>query len=160
MSTTAGSHLAYFSEQQCARQWRAFLQALAAELAEQMADEEIQSFMYVLGRRMGAAVQPREAETLEEMEAAANEVWRDLDWGVVRLKDVQTSLEIVHACAPFRAAFGPDGVRWAGALLEGIYSRWLESFGAGDDLVLRQIEVEEAEVDSYRFRLAHRSLFG
>lgn len=32
MSNSFGSHLAYFSEQQCGRQWRAFLGALAEEL--------------------------------------------------------------------------------------------------------------------------------
>ncbi|PWN56870.1 cellulose biosynthesis protein BcsD [Abyssibacter profundi] len=160
MSNSFGSHLAYFSEQQCGRQWRAFLGALAEELAEQMSDDEIQSFMYVLGRRMGESVQPAEASTLEEMEAAANAIWADWNWGLVRFKDVQTSLEIIHDCAPFRAAFGAAGISWSGALLEGIYSRWFEAFGAGDDLVLRQIEIEEGEVDSYRYRLAHRSLFG
>ena len=160
MSNSFGSHLAYFSEQQCGRQWRAFLGALAEELAEQMSDDEIQSFMYVLGRRMGESVQPAEASTLEEMEAAANAIWADWNWGLVRFKDVQTSLEIIHDCAPFRAAFGAAGISWSGALLEGIYSRWFEAFGAGDDRVLRQIEIEEGEVDSYRYRLAHRSLFG
>lgn len=160
MANALESSLKYFARQQVSPQWQGFLQALADELSAQMPAKEIESLMYVLGRRMAGSLRPDVSGTLEQMEADINAVWAGMSWGWVSLKDVQTSLEIVHHCAPFRAAFGAESAGWAGALLEGIYSLWFEAFGAGDDLVLRQIEFEAGSVDLYRFRLAHRSLFG
>lgn len=154
------SSLNYFAGQQVSAQWQGFLQALSGELQQQMPTAEIESLMYVLGRRMGQDMQPDVGGTLEQMQSAINDVWAAMNWGWASVKDVQTSLEIVHHCAPFRAAFGDGGVQWAGALLEGIYSLWFEEVGGGDDLILRQIELEAGTVDVYRFRLAHRSLFG
>lgn len=154
------SSLKYFAGQQVSRQWQGFLHALSDELQQQMPAEEIESLMYVLGRRMGQDIRPDVGGTLAQMQDAINDVWASMNWGWVSVKDVHTSLEIVHHCAPFRAAFGEEGLQWAGALLEGIYSLWLEELGAGDDLILRQIELEAGSVDVYRFRLAHRSLFG
>lgn len=160
MANQLESSLKYFSGQQVSTQWQGFLKALSDELRQQMPAEEIESLMYVLGRRMANDIRPDVGGTLEQMQAAINDVWAAMNWGWVNVKDVQTSLEIVHCCAPFRAAFGDDALQWAGALLEGIYSLWFEEIGAGDDLVLRQIDMEAGSVDSYRYRLAHRSLFG
>ena len=160
MANQLESSLKYFAGQQVSTQWQGFLQALSGELQQQMPAEEIESLMYVLGRRMGQNVRPDVGGTLDEMQDAINDVWASMNWGWARLKDVQTSLEIVHHCAPFRAAFGNGGAHWAGALLEGIYSLWFEEVGGGDDLILRQIEHEAGSVDVYRYRLAHRSLFG
>ena len=160
MANQLESSLKYFAGQQVSTQWQGFLQALSAELQQQMPAEEIESLMYVLGRRMAQDIRPDVGGTLDQMQTAINDVWAEMSWGWASVKDVQTSLEIVHHCAPFRAAFGDEAVQWAGALLEGIYSLWFEELGAGDDLILRQIEVEEGSVDVYRYRLAHRSLFG
>ena len=144
--------LQYFASRACDPQWRLFLRTLADE-------EEIRAFFYVLGPRMAEADPIDPVETLEELEEAINRRLGDTGWGWVMIRDVHSSLEFVHSCAPLRAAFGDEAMSWSGALLEGMYAVWMKALGAGDELQLRQIGEAEGVVDTMRFRLAHPSLF-
>lgn len=151
--------LQYFASRACDPQWRLFLGTLADELNEQMDVEEIRAFFYVLGQRMAEAEPIAEVETLEELEASINQRLDASGWGWTVIRDVHSSLEFVHSCAPLRAAFGEDSLAWSGAILEGMYAVWLKALGAGDELQLRQIGEPEGAVDTLRFRLAHPSMF-
>ena len=159
MNETETGSLRYFMDGVREPRWGGFLRVLADELNDQMSVEEIRAFFYVLGKRLAEQAPLGDAESLEDLEAAANRYFKAHGWGWMRVRDVQTSLELVHACAPMRAAFGDGGMAWAGALLEGLYSAWLYELGAGEELTLRQIGDPEGVVDTLRFRLAHPSMF-
>lgn len=159
MNDIERSALRFFAARACDRQWQLFLRTLADELNDQMDVEEIRAFCYVLGQRMAEASPIPEVETLDALEQVLNQRFGDMDWGWVMIRDVHSSLEFVHSCAPFRSAFGDAGMAWAGALLEGMYAIWLRQLGAGEELQLRQIGEAEGDADTMRFRLAHPSLF-
>jgi len=159
MNETETGSLRYFMADAREPRWGGFLRVLSDELNDQMNVEEIRAFFYVLGKRLAEQSPLGNAESLEDLETGANAYFRQIGWGWMRVRDVQTSLELVHACAPLRSAFGDEGMAWAGALLEGLYSAWLHEIGAGDELTLRQIGDAEGAVDTLRFRLAHPSLF-
>ena len=159
MNETESSSLQYLMSRTEAPKWAAFLRVLADELNAQMSVEDIRAFFFVLGQRLGEAESIGEPESLDDLESLANQYFDRQGWGILQIRDVHTSLELVHHCAPLRAAFGDQAMKWSGGLLEGIYTAWLEQMGAGGELQLRQIGEIEGGMDTMRFRLAHESMF-
>ena len=159
MNETESVSLQYLMARTRSPEWLDFLRVLADELNEQMSAEELRAFFYVLGRRLADDAPIGEVESLEELEQAANAFMQQQGWGWVSIRDVHTSLELVHSCSPLRAAFGDAAMDWSPALLEGVYSVWMRQMGAGDELELRQIGDAEGARDTLRFRLAHPSMF-
>lgn len=143
--------------------WAGVLRALADELAAQMSPSEIRAFFAVLGRRwarsLPLASSLHRGSDLAAFESAANETLSAADWGWVRIRDLGSSVELQHSCAPLRSAFGDQAMEWAGGLLEGLYEEWLRGQGADRDLVLKQIGPAEGGADTLRFRLAAAEYF-
>lgn len=159
MSDLEQQSLRYFTQRECDPQWQAFLSALSAELSEQLSLPELRGFFYAVGARMAAQSPVESGTSLNDMEQAFNR-WLSLrNWGFVKIEDRHNALEFLHSCAPLRAAFGEQGMVAAGAIIEGLYSAWLQQVGIEEQLELRQIGVAEGIADTLRFRLAHRSLF-
>lgn len=159
MSDIEHDSLRYFAARACDEQWRAFLTALADELADQMPLEEMRGFFFAIGTRMAAGQALASIESIQILEDKMNAWFVAHGWGWTRVRDLQNSLEFQHACAPLRAAFGEKALPAASALLEGMYTTWLSQVGAGGDLELRQIGGAEGPADVFRFRLAHASAF-
>lgn len=159
MSDIEEGSLQYFLSRICDGQWAGFLRALADELNEQMPPEELRAFFYVVGSRMARERPLPPGSTLGELERNVNDYFGSIGWGWARVRDLHSSLEFLHACAPLRQAFGDASVPWAGAVLEGIYATWLKQLGAAGQLELHQIGSVEGPADSLRFRLAHPSYF-
>lgn len=143
--------LEYFSEQQCASQWRGFLSALAGEFTEQLPAEDLRALWRRIGERFAAATPLGDCQTLDDLEAAINRIWAQLNWGWVRIDDQGDALAIRHHCAPLRAAFGAQALPWSAGYLEGAYQSWFSSLGIDPGLHIRQApEV----LDALEFRLA------
>lgn len=159
MNDVEQASLNYYQSFACSEQWAEFLHALASELQAQMSPEENRAFFYVLGGRIAARMPLPGTATLEAFERSANERFRQIRWGWTQIRDVHSSLEIVHHCAPFRQAFGDAAMAWSSGLLEGVYSYWLKQLGAGQELQLRQVGHADAASDTLQFRFAHASLF-
>lgn len=159
MSDIEQTSLQYYQSSGCSAQWGDFLKTLASELDAQMSAEENRAFFYVLGARLADRLSLPQADTLEALEQSINVQLRSIRWGWTRIRDIHSSLEIVHACAPMRQAFGDAAMSWSGGVLEGLYAGWLKQLGAGDELQLRQVGQPEGPTDALRFRLAHPSLF-
>lgn len=159
MSNLDQGSLQYFMARSCDPQWRDFLSALAEELASQMPSDQLRAFFHIIGRRMAEAHPLRAGESLAQLETHVNRYFASIQWGWVRLKDQQASVEFAHACAPLRAAFGASAMEWCGAVLEGMYAAWLKQMGSGDALELRQVGHAEGLSDTITFRLAHASAF-
>jgi hypothetical protein len=154
MSDVERRSLDYFMSQASQPQWQGFLSALAAELNQQMPPAELRAFFYLVGQRMGEAEPLSAAQSLGDLEREANTYFGQVGWGWMYVRDMQTSLEFLHSCAPLRRAFGETSLHWASGLLEGLYSAWLRQLGAGAPLVLQQIGMPEGGADTLRFRLA------
>ncbi len=158
MSDIEQQSLRYFIQRGCDPQWQDFLYAMSEELSEQLSLPELRGFFYAVGARMAAAAPVAAGSSLAELELAFNDWLAQRDWGFVRIHDRQSALELTHACAPLRAAFGERGMAAAGAIIEGLYSTWLTQVGVDDKLALRQIGEAEGPADVLKFRLAHQNL--
>lgn len=133
--------LSYYrrTQRQRSPQWRGFLSALLGELHSGADPEEVRNFMRQVGRRMAQATPLTKVETLEELEAAMNKVWADMDWGWVRLNAVSDGVRILHGAYP-DVAGGADAKMWTAAwasVLEGAYTVWLQAQGSPIDKTLR-----------------------
>jgi len=145
--------LSYLATHMCDRQWRPFLQALADELGQQMEATERRQLMHALGRRIAADSPLSEAQDLDTLSASMNEFWDRLEWGYVEIHEEDAYVALLHHCAPLRGGFGDAAMTWTPALLEGIYAQWFADFGAGDDLLLRQIGEPQGGDDALEYRL-------
>lgn len=130
--------LEYHAAQQCSRQWNVFLQALAAEFQGKIEEAELRALMRRIGDAMAKSLALAPGDSLQELESAINTVWYGMDWGWVRLKEMQNYLCIEHHAAPLRKAFGEAAFAWTPAVLEGMYSHWFSVLGADSSLRLRQ----------------------
>lgn len=151
--------LNYFLSRPVDGRWAGLLKALAEELTAQMPAAEIRGFFAVLGRRWARSMPLSASADLKGFEAAANAALSAADWGWVRVRDLGSSVELQHSCAPLRGAFGAEALGWAAGLLEGLYSEWLREQGAESSLVLRQVGLAEGAADTLRFRLATADYF-
>lgn len=159
MSDIEKGSLEYYAARAIDPQWRDFLAALAGELGAQMPAEEIRAFMHLIGRRIAEQNPLPPSESIAQLEQHVNAYLFRAGWGWMRIRDLQSSLELLHSCAPLRMAFGEAGMAWGGAILEGLYSSWMRQLGAGEDLQLQEVGAPEGPADTLRFRLAHPSLF-
>lgn len=132
------NNINYYEQQQCSKQWRAFLNAFSVEFAAQGDVHDLRAFMYKLGLTMAASFKVEGGDTLLTLEASINKVWADLDWGWVHLSDESDCLLIEHNASPLKVAFGEQALDWSPALLEGIYTAWFESMGIDKSLRLSQ----------------------
>lgn len=130
--------LEYHATQQCARQWNAFLLALAAEFQGKIEEAELRALMRRIGDTVARTLALNPGDSLQELESSINSVWFGMDWGWVRLKEMQNYLSIEHYASPLRKAFGEEALSWTPALLEGIYAYWFSTLGADSSLRLRQ----------------------
>ena len=153
MQQISEASLIYYARRQCSEQWRVFLTVLAEELSTQLEDHDRRQFMRGLGQRMAAKLPHPNLSTLAELESAINQLWEQMEWGYVRLREAEGFVAITHYCAPLRAAFGRASLPWTSALLEGTYAHWFEVFGAGGDLQLLQISMPRGSDDAIEFRL-------
>ena len=161
MSDVEQQSLSYFLSRPAQGRWAGLLQALAEELSSQMPAAEIRAFFVVLGRRwarsMPLAIAATGSSNLKDFEQAANAALAGCDWGWLRVHDLGSSIELHHACAPLRSAFGVEAMPWSAGLLEGLYAEWMQALGADGGLILRQVGDAEGAADTLRFRLAAAS---
>jgi hypothetical protein len=132
-------HKQYLEDVQCSTQWRAFLAALAAELAADAGEDELCVLMRRLGARMVAGWPAFACDNLDDLQREVNAIWRDMNWGWVEIHDLGDHIELSHFASPLRAAFGDAAMSWVPALLEGAYNDLFGRLGADATLVLRQL---------------------
>ncbi|WER47321.1 cellulose biosynthesis protein BcsD [Cupriavidus sp. WKF15] len=130
--------LQYLSERHCSTQWRDFLEALSAELSEQLGEEGMLALMTSVGGRFAAQFSPGSCVTLEELERAIAQIWLDIDWGWTSIHDAGEALLIRHYCAPLSSAQNGT-VHWAAVFLQGAYQHWFQSLGSSDTLKVKAL---------------------
>ena len=153
MSDVDKGSLSYFLDGACDRQWHAFLAGIAGELSDSRSPADLRTLFLAVGRRM-ARSSPFSGGTLRDLELHVNAHCAQVRWGLCRFSEHQDHIEIVHSASPLRAAFGAAALTWTPAILEGMYTEWLNMAGAGGGLRLYQVGGVEGAADSVRFRLA------
>lgn len=120
----------YLSRQQCARQWRGFLQAMAAEFSGALPSDELRDLMHRIGMKFALQNPLPACETLTALQDAMSALWNPIDWGWVSLVQDSRCLTIHHQCAPLTSAFGADQGDWMHGFLQGAYQQWFDAAGA------------------------------
>ena len=126
LAEAPGLSLAYHAGRHASIQWRAFVAALARTLYDNAEDSDADAFLREVGTNMARALPLPQVATLEELEAAMNAKWADLDWGWVRLREGAGDVGIVHGATPTSFPEDTSGswVRASVPLLEGLYAEW------------------------------------
>ena len=116
--------LHYYARQQCSRQWVHFMAAMFAEFEERVDPAEADLFLEALGAKMARLLPLRRCENLEELQEDINSVLEGIDWGWMRLKEIEGFIEITHGAYPV-VPQDEDRRSWFVPLLEGLYGGWL-----------------------------------
>ncbi|RKP54535.1 cellulose biosynthesis protein BcsD [Pararobbsia silviterrae] len=115
-------------------QWPPFLSLFAQELTQNLTPKLLTQLMRSVGTQFSRQHTLHFAGTVADMQKGMNDVWRELGWGRVEIRDAQSWLVLTHHRAPLRTVFGPDNLTWAGAFLEGVYEAWMHQLGADSHL--------------------------
>lgn len=116
-----------FRSRGCSRQWLGFIRAMADEFAAELPEHELATLMARIGRRFAQRHPIGECVALGEVEAAANRLWSESDWGQCRMTEQAGSVEILHAAAPMAVAL--SGAEWSDGFLAGVYDGWFQQLG-------------------------------
>lgn len=136
----AAADLAYMRRQLFSAQWRPFVSGLMTELFSNFEPAEAEGFLRQIGGRVAAETPLTKLGTLETLEAGMNQVLAQMSWGYVRLALVGAEIEIAHRAAP---ELGPEPATRAAwragfaAILEGLYTTWLQMQGGRHDMRAR-----------------------
>ena len=136
-----------YRELACARQWRGFLRAMAAEFDQALPEEESARLMARIGQRFADAHALPPVATVEALQAAVNAVWADCEWGWAAFEERPDQLRIVHAASPLAAALG--GGRWHHGFLEGAYRHWLRGAGMLAVLDVRHLATGNRDISIF-----------
>lgn len=137
--------LGYYQDQQCGKQWQAFLLAFASEFAGKADAAELRGFMYELGWRMAQQFEVSDGSSLQALQDCMNQVWRELNWGWVEIQEEAEALTLYHYAAPLKQGFGAEALSWSPALLEGVYAQWFDALGMDKSLRLMQKAASDDE---------------
>jgi len=143
--------LSYLSARQFSPQWRAVLLAMADELFENFSAQEAWGFYRQIGLRVSRSVALPSVKTLEELQASLNVVLAEMDWGFVSLSLADSAIAIRHRAYPGQHLEDASG-NWRrafAAMLEGVYTVWLQSQGGRPEMTAKHRE--SGGVDALEF---------
>jgi len=100
---------------------------MADEFAAELPAHELATLMARIGRRFAQRHPIGVCVALDQVEAAANRIWQDIDWGQCRMSEQAGSVEILHAAAPVTVAL--PGLDWSDGFLAGVYDGWFQQLG-------------------------------
>ena len=149
------AELRYLAARQFSPQWRAVLLAMTDELYENFSAEEAWGFYRQIGLRVSREVALPPVKTLDELETALNAVLAELDWGFVALSLADSAIAIRHRAYPGMRLDNPSG-HWRrafAALLEGVYTVWLQSQGGRPEMTARHREGADDDVLEFTYGL-------
>lgn len=137
-----------YRERSCAKQWRGFLQAMAAEFDQALPSEESARLMARIGQRFADAHVLPPAATVEALQASVNAVWAECEWGWAVFEEYPDHLRIAHACSPLAVALARD-TDWQHGFLEGAYRHWLRGAGMLAVLDVRHLATESRDISIF-----------
>ena len=133
-----GTTLGVAAKRSCARQWRAFMEALATTLSEVAGDELALRILAGVGASIAKEHPVRACSSLEDLKAAINASLGALDWGQVDIREADKALEFVVAGYP--CFEGVDAQTAFAATLEAVLDGWLAMQATRPGLAMRLVD--------------------
>ena len=146
--------IAFLSEISFSPQWRSFMLAMASELFGNFQPEEARGFFRQIGARVAADRPLPRMATLQELERVVNESLVSMSWGYCSLGLHDNDIMIVHRAYPGMGIDGAAADVWRlgfAAVLEGVYTQWLQTQGGRSDMRAQALEGSRPDALLFRF---------
>lgn len=151
---TQAAALAWFQRQQTPAGWFDLLTIMIDGMVRNAGEVESQPFLRQMGEALAEQYPLPESDTVGQLEANMNHFLNLFGWGVLDLSVGESGILIHHQAIPVSRDENQQ-MRWCNAfcaILEGLYSRWLQAQG-GDERVQLQRE-RLISVSDVQFRYA------
>lgn len=132
--------MAWFQQQQTPAGWFDLLLIMIDRMLNNAGELESQPFLRQMGEALADRYPLPESETVGQLEANINQLLSRFQWGVVSVDVGDDGLRLRHRALPV-SRDDARRVRWCNAfcaILEGLYSRWLQGQGGGAHVVLQR----------------------
>lgn len=132
--------MAWFQQQQTSAGWFDLLLIMIDGMLNNAGELESQPFLRQMGEALADRYPLPESETVGQLEANINQLLSRFQWGVVSVDVGDDGLRLRHRALPV-SRDDARRVRWCNAfcaILEGLYSRWLQGQGGGAHVVLQR----------------------
>ena len=132
--------MAWFQQQQTPAGWFDLLLIMIDGMLNYAGELESQPFLRQMGEALADRYPLPESETVGQLEANINQLLSRFQWGVVSVDVGDDGLRLRHRALPV-SRDDARRVRWCNAfcaILEGLYSRWLQGQGGGAHVVLQR----------------------
>ncbi|WP_338635360.1 cellulose biosynthesis protein BcsD [Erwinia persicina] len=150
MSQLQERTLQYYRQQQYQPGWFDLLSVMINGMLNNAGEQESQAFLRQMGDNLASRYPLATIATVADLEAQINLVLGQFNWGFVDLQPSDTAIVIDHLALPPGDGIMPDR-QWRlalGAVLLGLYARWLRGQGGGENVALT---CEETGESSLRF---------
>ena len=132
--------MAWFQQQQTPAGWFDLLLIMIDGMLNNAGELESQPFLRQMGEALADRYPLPESETVGQLEVNINQLLSRFQWGVVSVDVGDDGLRLRHRALPV-SRDDARRVRWCNAfcaILEGLYSRWLQGQGGGAHVVLQR----------------------
>ena len=132
--------MAWFQQQQTPAGWFDLLLIMIDGMLNNAGELESQPFLRQMGEALADRYPLPESETVGQLEANINQLLSRFQWGVGSVDVGDDGLRLRHRALPV-SRDDARRVRWCNAfcaILEGLYSRWLQGQGGGAHVVLQR----------------------
>lgn len=132
--------MAWFQQQQTPAGWFDLLLIMIDGMLNNAGELESQPFLRQMGEALADRYPLPESETVGQLEANINQLLSRFQWGVVSVDVGDDGLRLRHRALPV-SRDDARRMRWCNAfcaILEGLYSRWLQGQGGGAHVVLQR----------------------
>lgn len=151
MSYLQDRTLQYYRQQKCQPGWFDLLSVMINGMLTNAGEDESQAFLEHMGDTLGGRYPLDASTTVGELETQINHVLARFNWGFIDIQPGESAIVIDHLALPLGDEIIPAG-QWQlamGAVLKGLYARWLREQGGHDRVTLT---VETTSDVSLRFR--------
>uniref|UniRef100_S0DGM3 Putative cellulose synthase operon protein n=1 Tax=termite gut metagenome TaxID=433724 RepID=S0DGM3_9ZZZZ len=150
---TTSAAQAWFQQQQTPPGWFDLLTIMIDGMVRNAGEMESQPFLRQMGEQLADTWPLPESATLGELEANMNHFLTRFQWGVISLNVGENGIQIRHQALPVNR--DPEQqMRWCNAfctILEGLYSRWLQAQGGGDNVLLQRERIWSVADVQFRY---------
>ncbi|WJV53815.1 cellulose biosynthesis protein BcsD [Pectobacteriaceae bacterium CE90] len=151
--------LSYYRQQQFQPGWVSLLNVVIEGMIENAGEQDAITFLYQAGEQLAERYPLKDAVTVEGLECEINRVLAIFHWGCVDIQPSEQALDIFHLALPDDDNRRLKGKQWRmamGAVLQGLYSRWLSAQNGNDHILLSCEKTDSDVVLLFRYQNAAR----
>ncbi|AUG98910.1 cellulose biosynthesis protein BcsD [Pectobacteriaceae bacterium C52] len=159
MSERQQQTLDYYRQQQFQPGWISLLNVVVGGMIDNAGEQDATAFLRQTGEQLAEHYPLKEAVTVKGLECEINRILAMFHWGCVDIQPGEQSLEIFHLELPDSDNGLLKGEQWRmamGAVLQGLYSRWLSAQNGNDHILLSCEKTDSDVVLLFRYQNAAR----